>query len=136
MDQNDSEETQMSTETEQVASDPSPAPSPGRGPEEFFSFDDHGKTRHADPMVVHRRLLQAAAGEDLYTKINSFESEAKGLAYDAAEFLARVARDGFNLKPFDEETGEGWTEVSSIYLLYDFLEWTQKKSSNGEVIAS
>ena len=136
MDSNSSQETQVSTDTAVIVPNPTPPPTPGRGPEEFFSFDDHGKTRYADPMVVHRRLLQAAAGEDLYTKINSFESEAKSLAYDAAEFLARVAREGFNLKPFDEETGEGWTEVSSIYLLYDFLEWTQKKSSNGEVTAS
>lgn len=110
--------------------------STGRRPEEFFSFDDHGKTRYADPMVVHRRILQASEGEDIYTKINSFESEARGLAYDAAEFLAKVAREAFNLKPFDEETGEGWTETSSIYLLYDLLEWSQKKSSNGEVTAN
>lgn len=125
-------------ETESTPSEP-PAPEPGpvgRKPEEFFSFDDHGKTRYADPMVVHRRILQAAAGEDIYTKINSFESEARGLAYDAAEFLAKVAREAFNLKPFDEETGEGWTETSSIYLLYDMLEWSQKKSSNGEVTAN
>ena len=113
-----------------------PAEPTGRRPEEFFSFDDHGKTRYADPMAIHRRILQASAGEDIYTKINSFESEAKGLAYDAAEFLAGIAREGFKLKPFDEETGEGWTETASIYLLYDFLEWSQKKSSNTEVKAS
>ena len=107
--------------------EPAPAEPIGRSPEEYFSFDDHGKTRYADPLAVHRRLLQASAGEDFYQKINSFESQAKGLAYDAAEFLSGIAREAFKLKAFDDETGEGWTEASSIYLLYDFLEWTEKK---------
>lgn len=123
-------ETQESDSVEQ--STPVPPP-PGRNPEEFFSFDDQGKTRYADPMVIHRRLLKAMNGEDLDQKINTFESKAKGLAFEASEFLSGVAREVFGLNPLDEATGEGWTELASIYLIYTFMEWQSGKENSGEV---
>ena len=103
----------------------------------IFSFQSpDGKTLYRDPMAAHRRLLRSLGEDDLNQKLNSFESTAPSLSFDAAETLAKAACEAFKIPPLNEETGQGFTEAQAIDVLYGFLAWSAKKNESTETTPS
>lgn len=79
-----------------------------------------------DPLAVHRSLILFSRGtlNDLLAAWGDKEGTEFGRA-EAEENLIRVAREVFQLKPFDVEGGV--TDSTVIKVLCDYLEWLEGK---------
>lgn len=100
---------------------------------------DGVKITYLDPLVLHRKLVQACGG-DLYGLLAEAQgpkkdSEGKRLEphdpmlelkrLNAQELLAEAARVAFDLPKLDPATGQGVPEALCWKALNSFMEWTE-----------
>lgn len=103
--------------------------------------------RYLDPLAVRRDLLVGTSGRCWEWARDAKQLEADlaavgdapgdGPAAQRAEWSARLAdlegrlapaaMRAFSLEPVDPETGFGFTELTALELLYDFLGWIEGK---------
>jgi hypothetical protein len=113
----------------------------------IFAFEFRGQTQFADPVRIHRLLLQATAGqlnavcERANRVIPDHDNPAEPgtmdyvAAYEARGTLAKAALSAFALEPFDPTTGTGTLESEAMAILYAYLQWeSQKKTTGGTTI--
>lgn len=94
-----------------------------------FTYFDGAKVVHGDPLPLHRRLHQAAAG-NLGQVLKDSRSEDIHVAYPAIEKMVAIVRDVFEMAPFDRATGKGATEAHCHDVLDGFFTFLdgEKKS--------
>ena len=92
---------------------------------EIFGYSDGEKQRFADPFLLIRKLKNNNLGP-----IETLESLAlDGQEPEAGQFFG-LLREVFGLKPFDEETGSGLTELETHDVFRQFTEWTERLKKN------
>lgn len=93
----------------------------------IYRYWDGFREVAADPLVLHRRLMEKSA--DIEINIKVFRSASKD-APTAYEALIRDVRWAFDVKPLDSE-GKGLTEMECVDLLDHFMSMMrdEKKTS-------
>ncbi len=102
-----------------------------------YVSDIKGTKKFGDPILLIRRLNQSLAGDDLSQLFKNCQLDpanefSKKLIDDSEARLLKLSREVFKIKPIDEDTGEGLTEVKSIQLLVDFCIWLGELKKNTE----
>lgn len=92
----------------------------------IYRFESAGRVRHADPLVLHRRLTRLLGGdyEGVLKNCHSPEDSLAELAYAK---LARAVCTAFDLgEPFDPATGQGLLTEDWLPVFNAFVEWSEK----------
>lgn len=97
----------------------------------FGPYNDGAKDVYADPLRVHRLLVNELKGQHREVLAAS-RSQSNEIAFPAIERLIAAVRVAFDMTPWDVATGTGATEDDCFNVLDQFLEWQDKKKESAE----
>src|SRR5208282_2569908 len=108
----------------------------------IYKYNNGEKEVFADPMDIDIRFSKAMEMEDIDTVMGwlfpGYDEETKKWKGDDKLFLDAVNRVcpaiavAFKVKPFDENTGEGFLKGSLINMYSQYLNWMANLKKNTE----
>lgn len=95
-----------------------------------FKYKDwNGADAYADPGETRRRIKEVSGG-NLSKAILDMQNGDAQTSSAAVDLLKQSALHGFDLKPFDRATGEGWLEADLIGLIAQFNDYINGLKKN------
>lgn len=101
---------------------------------EIFRYSDGRRIRLADPMLIVRKMA-AHPTLDLETTLQQMQAvDSPELQNEATATAVTATREIFDLPAMSEDNPDGLTELETLEVLTDFVDYldTLKKNSSGQ----
>jgi hypothetical protein len=97
---------------------------------EIFKYHDGERERAADPVAIMRAMANHPT-LDLQQNVQEMQAEDLKVQTSATVVAVNATREIFGVKPWSEENPDGLTEMETLDLLAEFVNYSAELKKNG-----